>query len=104
MPLRAAAHRDPEVAVADGAVEVAKLILVLRQKLERSIQEDAQLGAGHSRKNGDRAGASSSRASSSSSRITLSEAPAISRLVANSPTYVRRTATPIRSRSRRTCR
>src|SRR5207247_1099056 len=102
--LGAAAHGDPKVAVADRAVEVAELVLLLRQELERAVEEDAQLGAGHSRKKGDRAGASRSSASSASSRMTLSDAAAIRRLVAHTPTNVRRATTPSRSRSCRTWR
>jgi hypothetical protein len=46
---RAASHRDPEVAVANGRVKIAELILALGKDLEGAVEQCPQLVAGHCR-------------------------------------------------------
>jgi len=97
------AHGHPVIAITGGSIEPPELLPRPVQGVGGGQDRGLQ-GVTHRWNLAARAGSSNRSLSSSSSRVTLIEAPAISSDVMNSPTMLRRTLLPARSSARRAAR
>ena len=84
--VRCERHRDSVVAVTGGGVETAQLVARQLERIRRCERALADTGQRQFLNAGADAGASSSASSSSWRNVTVTEAPAISSEVMNSPT------------------
>jgi len=79
-------HRDPVIPVAGRGVQLTEVVSGGLERTSRGKDTRPQQVGAHAENAGALAGASRSDRSSSSSAVTVTEAPAISSDVMNSPT------------------